>query len=168
MDPLSVLSAVASVVGIAHALGLGIRALRDMANASVEFCDMLNELSTLQSLLSQLRPIIGDADGTKRLGSSPEALDRLQQLELELRGLVREMDEMRVKLGGSQAMPIPFGRKMGKRAVSRTGWHLARSKAIELRDRTRRCRDNLSACLGLLGLSQQQVHRHHSIPESCK
>lgn len=154
MDPLSIVSAVASVVSIAQALGLGIRALRNMANASVEFCDMLNELTTLQGLLSQLHAITDDAAGTKLLGS-PVTLDRLRQLELELRGLVREMDEMRAELSASQALPLPIGRKGGKCAVSRTKWHLARSKVIELRDRTRRCRDNLSACLGLLGFSQQ-------------
>jgi len=156
MDPLTILSAVASIIGIAHGLGTGITVLRSMANTSIEFCDMLNEMSTLHGLLAQLQAITDNIAETKCLGSV-EALSRLQVLELELTDLVASMNDIVAKLLGQNHTSVLFKRRNGKSGISRVGWHLARSQVLGLRTRAKDCRITVTACLALLGFSQQYV-----------
>ena len=51
MEPLS---AIASVITVAQALGVGVGALRTLSNSSDEFNDMVAELSKLKSCMDQL------------------------------------------------------------------------------------------------------------------
>ncbi|KAK0648262.1 ankyrin repeat-containing domain protein [Cercophora newfieldiana] len=156
MDPLS---AIASVIAISQALGAGIKALNTLTNAPVEFSDMLSELSSLQACTSQLCSVMGTMSDP-RLSLPSEVIGRLQIINFELgqiQGTTRDI-EARV-LRGKQ--PISRDRK-GAPKLSIINWQKERGKAIKLRDRAKRCRDDLVVCLGLLGVSEQLQQRNIS------
>lgn len=149
MDPLSI---IASTLAITQALGIGIKKLRSIANTSTEFLDMLNELSTLQGLLSQLEAAeesLGDSQLPATVLTS--AANQLETVRIELAQIVKALTAMTSKL--LDRAPRPF-RESGEGKLSIVQWQRVRGKVLQLRNQARQCRDNLSACLGLLGLSQ--------------
>lgn len=92
---------------------------------------------------------------------SADALNQLQAHKLELRNVVADMDELATKLLGLR--PRPFLDGKGKcEKMSTVNWQLVRGKVQRLRDRARVCPHGLSACIGLLGRTQQWVP-----PEPC-
>ncbi|KAK3391138.1 hypothetical protein B0H63DRAFT_132580 [Podospora didyma] len=150
MDPLSV---IASVVAISQALGASIKTLQGFANASLEFCDMLNEISTLQGWLSQLSSALDGIDQSQ-MQVSAEAVDRLETLRSELNDVFIDLNDLASRLSRSHKL---LTMKMGGHTpkISKIEWQLTRGKVVKLRDRAQRCRENLSICLELLELSQQ-------------
>ncbi len=150
MDPLSI---IASTIAISQALGFGIKTLQCLGNAPTDFCNMLNELSTLSGLLGQLRTATDSiSDSTSPFPA--DAVDRLELLKVELSQVVNEMKAIETKLVGK--VPKPLNKK-GEHKISRTDWQLIRGKIARLRGRAKECRENLVACFGLLGFSQQYV-----------
>jgi len=147
MDPLS---AIASVIAISQALGVGINGLQSLANAPAEFSDMLSELSALQACTNQLCTVIGTMSDPQ-LYLPEEVLGQLETINFELGQIVGSMRDIGARLSRGK---LSTNRK-GQPKVSVINWQLERSKATKLRDRSRRCRQDLSLCLSLLGVSEQ-------------
>jgi len=146
MDPLS---AIASTIAITQALGFGIKKLQSLANSNAEFCDLLNELSSLQGWLGQLDAL--DLANVKTFPASAAA--RLHDIKTRLEVVVNDLDEIVKRLHGEKNSVATGNGKRVK--VSKLSWQRNRSTVLELRDRARQCREDLVACLELLGLSQQ-------------
>jgi len=147
MEPLS---AIASVITVAQALGVGVGALRTLSNSSDEFNDMVAELSKLKSCMDQLCSTINKVEDP-RLSLPAEVFARLDAMRLELGQILNATREIETRLLGKSAP----ARKEVK--VSVINWQRERRKAIKLRDRAKRCREDLTVCLGLLGVSEQYV-----------
>jgi hypothetical protein len=149
MDPLS---AIASVIAVSQALGIGVKALRSLANASAEFGDMLNELSTLQACITQLCSVVKTMTDPQ-LCLPGEVITRLETIQRELSHIVGATEDIGVRLlRGKHPMTLD---KKGDPKVSAISWQRERSTAVKLRDRAKRCREDLSVCLGLLGVTEQ-------------
>ncbi|KAM7194421.1 Ankyrin repeat-containing domain protein [Naviculisporaceae sp. PSN 640] len=150
MDPLSV---VASVIAISQAFGVGVNALKALTNTSSEFSDMLSELSGLQAWLDQLR-LATESLATTEFQISGNLLERLELAKVELSQIVNEMGDIRRKLIKHGKDKMDWNRN-GEARVSVITWQRMRGRVQKLRDRAKRCRDELSACLNVVGLSQQ-------------
>lgn len=152
MDPLSI---IASTIAITQALGFGIKTLQSLANSNVEFCDLLNELSSLQEWLSQLDAL--DLSAVQSL--SMDAIRRLENVKSSLQVLAGDLDEIiRGFHCGQKASVAAMNDKSNiKIKISKLAWQRNRSTVIRLRERAKQCREELVAGLGLLGLSEQCV-----------
>ncbi|KAK4208229.1 hypothetical protein QBC37DRAFT_453435 [Rhypophila decipiens] len=154
MDPLS---AIASVLAITEAFGVGVKTLKGLADTSSEFSDMLAELSSLQAWLDQLRLTI-DNMTVAQVQVPLDVLRRLELARVELSQVVNAMGDIRVKLMGDEKE-----KKLSKKGVPKVSvitWQRMRGRIQKLKDRAKRCREELSACLDLVGLSQHlQQHQ---------
>lgn len=151
MDPLS---AIASVIAVSQALGVGVKALKTLANAPSEFSDMLSELSALQACTSQLHSMMGTMPDP-RLSIPADVLSRLERIKFELgqiHGTLRDT-ETRLLRGKLKILM----NKKGEPRISIINWQKERAKATRLRDQAKRCREDLAICLSLLGVSEQYV-----------
>ncbi|GAB1309798.1 hypothetical protein MFIFM68171_00008 [Madurella fahalii] len=147
MDPLSV---IASTIAIAQALGFGIKKCKSFANSSVEFCDMLNELSTLQGWLDQLCAL--NVSGNM---VPANVIDSLRTVRTELQLVVDEMNYIATRFLDHDHRKLDSNEK---HKISTLSWQRHRRMVPQLRDRAKRCREELSTCIGLLSLSQQLQH----------
>lgn len=151
MDPLSI---IASTIAITQVLGFGIKTLQSLATSNVEFCDMLNELSSLQGWLSQLDAL--DLSAVQSL--SMDAIRRLENVKSSLQLLASDLDEVTKAFHSGQTTSLTAtGTGSTKIKISKLVWQRNRSKVTRLRERAKQCREELVAGLGLLGLSEQCV-----------
>lgn len=153
MDPLSVAASAIAFAQAVGAIGAGINTLKSLQNMSAEFCDMLNELSSLQALLHQLR-------GTMEAAAEPgfllpqRAVEPVTKIQQELSQIVNEIDAISRDI----ARTSNGLNKKGQQKISVLRWQPRRQRLVDLREKARRCRDNLSACIDLLGFSHQ-IHQ---------
>ncbi|KAK0629239.1 hypothetical protein B0T17DRAFT_181609 [Bombardia bombarda] len=166
MDPLSAVASIIAITQAVAAIGDGIKTLRSLAQASAEFCDMLNELSSPQALLDHLRSAMDDA--VKSKSSLPsEALDRIAKFQVELSQIVNEIHVM-----ANDLVRKSTGlNKVGEQKISGVRWQFRRGRITQLRDKARRCRDSISTCFDILGFSQmlhqgRMVINVHSLVET--
>ncbi|KAK3380949.1 hypothetical protein B0H63DRAFT_194773 [Podospora didyma] len=154
MDPLSIAASAIAITQAVAAIGAGVDKLRGVRNASAEFCDMLNELSILQEFLHQLRDMMENM--TSPNSSIPStAVHALEKLQLELSRIVNEISGICKEMSGTST-----GLNLkGQQKVSKMSWQLKRGRIFKLRDRAKRCRESLAACVEVLGLSNQLHHR---------
>jgi hypothetical protein len=156
MDPLS---AIASVIAISQALGISIRALRSLANVSAEFSDLVHELSTLQASMVQLSALV-NMMADPHLCLPGELISRIGIIHCELSQIVDAIEDVTARLlrtstnsaGHNHHVSLNKKREPNVSAIS---WYQERSKVTKLRDRAKRCREELSVCLGLLGFAEQ-------------
>jgi len=158
MEPLS---AIASVIAVAQALGVGVGALRTLSNSSDEFNDMLAELSKLKSCMDQLCSTINTVEDP-RLSLPAEVFARLDAMRLELGQILNAIREIETRLLGKSRVSSAKDVK-----VSVINWQRERRRAIKLRDRAKCCREDLTVCLGLLGVSEQYVSEVPVLSRSC-
>lgn len=153
MDPLSV---IASSLAISEALGLGIKTLRGLANTSSEFSEMLSELSSLQAWMDQLRITVDKigAAGPQLQDVSDDVLSRLELAKSDLTQIVNDMKEIQKQVTG-EGDQKPLKSRNSEPKVSMIHWQRSRGKVRKLREKAKRCREDLSACLDLVGLSHQ-------------
>ncbi len=91
---------------------------------------------------------------TKSLPSN-DLVARLGPLKLELSQIVSATTEIQDRiLHNAQIEPTAFNRK-GEVKVSVIDWQRVRGKVIRLKTRAKRCREDLSACIGILGIPQK-------------
>lgn len=152
MDPLSI---TASTLALAQVLALGIKRLQRIANSSLEFCDMVNDLSTLRGLLELLQATMKNHDSistdNQPLVISADTVRSLEAIRVELELVVSGMNDIESRLSGAGGTRDQTKR----RKVSKLAWQRNRKNVLRLRERSRRCREELSACIGLLGFSQR-------------
>ena len=162
MDPLSV---VASIIAVSQALGMGIQLLAGIANAPAEFAEMLSELSTLQACMRQVCSV-ASAAADPDLSLPAEVLVRLETKKYELGQIAGAIDDIGARLlvsrdyNGNRASSASASASLTKRGgggqkVSVIDWQRQRGRFVKLRDRARRCREDLAVCLGLLGVLEQ-------------
>jgi hypothetical protein len=160
MDPLSV---IASVIAVSQALGMGIQLLTGIANAPAEFAEMLSELSTLQACMRQLCSV-ASAAADPDLSLPAEVLVRLETKKYELGQIAGAIDDIGARLlvsrdngnrAASASASAPLAKRGGGQKVSVIDWQRQRGRFVKLRDRARRCREDLAVCLGLLGVLEQ-------------
>ncbi len=151
MEPLS---AIASVIAIAQALDMGIRGLKTLSNASGELSDMLSELSSLRACLDQLSSAVNTIT-EPHLSLPGEVITRLGNIRSDLIQVVCATEDIEARLSRRGSSVMSGMNKRGETTVSAIAWTRERGKAIKLRDRAKRCREDLSVCLALLGVSEQ-------------
>jgi hypothetical protein len=154
MDPLST---IASAIAVSQALGVGVKAFRSLANAPSEFSDMLRELSSLQASTSQLCSVLYTM-ADPGLSFHSDVANRLEMINFELSQILGAMRDINARLSSGKP-PDSIGLKRnGTQMVSIINWQRERGKAIKLRDRAKSCREDLSLCINLLGVSEQYAY----------
>lgn len=152
MDPLSI---IASTIAITQALGFGIKTLQSLANSNAEFCDMLEELSSLREWLTQLDVL----DLSAVQSFSLDAIRRLDNVRSNLQLVTCDLDEIisGFHCGQTTSLTATRDKSTIKIKISKLAWHRNRNTVLRLRERAKQCREELVAGLGLLGLSEQCV-----------
>lgn len=158
MEPVG---AIASVIAISQALGFGINKLRSLANASKEFREMLDELSALLTLVQHLHATV-DEMADPQLMATADFISWLQLIEFELGQIVSDLQEVerKMKIGRQEKQQM----KGNEPTVAALRWQRVRRRVSFIRDHARRCKEGLSMCLGLLGISQQYENHWVAMP----
>jgi len=150
MDPVST---IASAIAMSQLLALGVKGLRSLRHTSDEFHDMLDELSNLQGWLGQLGALMESiaSDPNHSTAISPDAVNQLETVKIELDLIVSEMNEITARLLSRGPRPLSKTAK-----VSLIDWQFKlRGKVSNLKDRAKKCRESLTTCLALFGLAQR-------------
>ncbi|KAK3683416.1 hypothetical protein B0T22DRAFT_519327 [Podospora appendiculata] len=135
---MDVLSAIASVIAIGQALQALpkiVDALRSLAEVKGELAGLLNELSTLQALHSQIQQVMDE------FRSAHRSLLKNANAEIEL--LVRDLEKLAQGLRYREFKVI-------KRATDTIKWKWSKGKVATLYARARRCRDDLHMAMSML------------------
>lgn len=150
MDPVSLVAGGIAFTQAAVAIGKGIAILRSMANASLEFCDLINEFETLRVVIESNRRVIEDIYNDAALQRYRPDLDRIclplsqnvNQFEASAAKLLRSKDGLN---------------KLGQKKISKRSWHTARRELYTLRDQCRKNQQELAAVMNADSLAQMQV-----------
>ncbi|KAK3320600.1 hypothetical protein B0T19DRAFT_430009 [Cercophora scortea] len=146
---MDVVSAVASVIAIGQALGALpkiVDTLRSLAEVKGELAGLLNELSTLQGLHSQIQQVMDEFRSAHRSmpAAVPEgAMSLLKNANAEIELLVRDLEKL--------AQGFRDREFKGSRRVTNTiKWTLKKGKVAALYARARKCREDLHMAMSTL------------------
>jgi hypothetical protein len=137
MDPLSV---VVGVVGLSQALGTGLAVLRKILNASSEFREMVEDLSTLQTLSSQLQILVVDMTELQLTSIPREIASQLEVMQRETTHIVGEMRKVQVGILGKRGQVAPEDLGNSELKISVVTWQRLRAKVIKLGARAKTVR----------------------------
>ncbi|KAK3682980.1 hypothetical protein B0T22DRAFT_297853 [Podospora appendiculata] len=83
MDPLSIAASAIAIAQAVQAIGSGVHMLQSIARAPAAFSAMLNELSSLQGVLHQLRNAMEDiTDPESHIPA--DAIERISRLHFDM------------------------------------------------------------------------------------
>lgn len=150
MDPVSLVAGGIAFAQAAGAIGKGIATLRSMANAPLEFCDLLNEFETLRMAIEVNTRVIEDIYSDATLQRYRPGLDRIclslsqnvNQFEASAAKLLRSKDGLN---------------KLGQKKISKRAWHMERRELYALRDQCRKNQQELTAFMAAVSPAQKQV-----------
>ena len=152
MDGLSVAASIIALVQAAGAIGKGIKFLHGLKNIPNEFCDAINQLTTLQAVLGQVESALKEYDDENSRTPMPDMnLTGIRMIKKELHELVESLDSLCSRLQTTGKM------KDGKLQISRTMWLRQKSIFEAIRDRALNARENLTFHFGALASTQALV-----------
>ncbi|KAH6990134.1 ankyrin repeat-containing domain protein [Ilyonectria destructans] len=144
MDPLSITASIVALLQATTAVGKGIKFLHSLSHIPDEFCDLVNELATLQAVLGQVTSALKELQG-----DNPAA----PVLRVDLtKALVLE-NELRQTVETARAT-----RRDGKLAISKKRWLRERSSIAHLKAKACAAKSDLSLCFESL-ISTQRFAR---------
>lgn len=142
----------ASAIAFAQAVGvisIGIKKLRTMQHASIEFMDLLNQLSRFSAQAELLR---------RALQSLADDGSDVSHLDIELiRSLQGDLSKIGQELDDSAAGFIATSRGVdgeGRHKIRKLRWQKEQARLIKLRDRARELSIDMSNCLTAINMAQ--------------
>ncbi|WDK17406.1 hypothetical protein CGRA01v4_08689 [Colletotrichum graminicola] len=83
MDPLSISASVIALVQSSLAVGKGVKLLASLRHAPAEFCDLVNELTTLQAVIEQVKNPLEELESERASDRTLPDLDTSATLVLK-------------------------------------------------------------------------------------
>ncbi|KAI0381181.1 ankyrin [Hypomontagnella monticulosa] len=167
MDPLSVTASVIALIQAAVGIAKGVEFIRSLGEIPAEFCDLLNELSTLQAVAAQIETTLKGYENQRLTNGSAIILPNLDtsiltSLQNDLAQITTDLEALcnRLKKSGKE-------KSTGQEQVSKRKWHKERSNIARLREKVRATRQYLNLCFAAFTSSQasQQVRIALNIQE---
>ncbi|KAJ0164340.1 Ankyrin-3 [Colletotrichum tanaceti] len=84
MDPLSISASIIALFQVPVALGKGAQLLATLRHAPADFCDLVNELSTLQAVIKQVKSSLEELTSEQTSNMAPTPVDTSAAVALEL------------------------------------------------------------------------------------
>lgn len=152
MDPLSITASIVALLQATTAVGKGLQFLHSLSHIPDEFCDLINELATLQAVLGQVTSALNELQADS-LAAPVLRVDLTKALVLEndLRQTVGEIDALCVRLRETARAT----RRDGKLAISKKRWLQERSSISRLKAKARAAKSDLSLCFESLISTQR-------------
>lgn len=152
MDPLSVAASAIAFLQAAKAIGQGVKFIKSLKAAPAEFCDVLNELSTLHALVIQLERILRLHDGATLIeqNGEPDSVVFMGQLTKSLASTTNSLESLVQKLRNSSRRSYDDN----EHYIPRLRWHLEREAILRLRDDARQTREYITTLIASLHLTQ--------------
>ncbi|KAK4452177.1 ankyrin repeat-containing domain protein [Podospora aff. communis PSN243] len=157
MDPLSIVAGAIALAQAAAGMAKAAQLLRGFSKARVEFCDLLNEIATLQGIINDIENALIDMSRKDDKYISPPinlestsmrlVLQDLNQTTSELEALAERLVE------GSKGRD---GARLHR--ISRLQWQREKLDVVRLREKVRHTRESLTLCFGALHASQSAHH----------
>lgn len=153
MDPLSISASVIALFQVPVALGKGAQLLATLRHAPADFCDLVNELNTLQAVVKQVRSSLEELtnEQTSNTALTPVDTSTAVALELELRFIVEELQALCDRLTATDKAD----EKDRPRQVSKRRWIREQSNITKLKSRVNTTRNDLMLCFGAIVSSQR-------------
>jgi hypothetical protein len=157
MDPLSIVAGAIALAQAAAGIAKVAQVLRGFSKARVEFCDLLNEIATLQGILNDIENALVDMSrqGNKYipLPVNPEPTSMRLVLQ-DLSRTTSELDRLAERLvQGSKGRD---GARLHR--ISRLQWQREKLDVVRLREKARHTRESLTLCFGALHASHSAHH----------
>jgi hypothetical protein len=138
MDPLSIITGAVTLIAAADSLVNALRKLRSLQGSKGEIDALINEVSDLQAVLSDIESTLVDRRTASVCTSSmPSMLDRAQAKLLELDGIIKE--SLINSTGSKFSLPI-----------TQWKWSKEKPRINGIQDELRSMRLNLVAGLGAI------------------
>lgn len=163
MDPLSVVASVIALSQASGTIGKGVIFLHSLRHIPAEFCDVVNQLTTLQVVLQQVTTALEGYEDDKSDASKPATdLSGMLVLENDLKQTTGELEALCERLRATDKRPT----QDGKLHISKSKWIREKRNMEKIRTKAIAARDNLTLCFGALISSQALVapFQHSSTP----
>lgn len=152
MDPLSITASVVALIQATTAVGKGIKFLHSPSHIPDEFCDLINELATLQAVLGQVTSALKELQCDNPAAPVLRVdLTKALVLENDLQQTVGEIDSLCIRLQETARAT----RRDGKLAISKKTWLRERSSIAHLKAKARAAKSDLSLCFESLISTQR-------------
>lgn len=152
MDPLSIAASVIALTQASGAIGKSLAFLHSLCHIPDDFCNLVNEVSTLQAVLEQVKDALKQCDhGEPKMPSI---------LALELNTMKALKDDLNEAVGGLDALCSRLDAtsksldEAGRTRISKRMWLREKSNIAKIRTRTNTAREHLTLCFGALISSQ--------------
>lgn len=168
MDPLSITASIITLVQATVRIAKGVQFIRSLGQIPAEFCDLLNELSTLQAVASQAETALRDYETQQSLDRSSASFATLDSSVLTaLQGDLAQITTDLEVLCDELKKKNEKAKSIGQEQISTRKWLKGRKNILKLREKARDTRQNLSLCFAAFTSSQvsRQVKLSLSIQE---
>lgn len=156
MDPLSAVASAIALFQAAKGISKGVQFLRSLRGVPAEFSDLLDELSTLQSVVDHV-----EAASAELPSLAPPFLSRVDcgiivSLKDDLVLITDELNSMCSRLAKPQRRPaheaVPDGSQTER--VSLFRWQAEKGNITKIRNKARNTREHLTLCFAVFSSSQ--------------
>lgn len=160
MDPLSITASIVALVQASAAIGKGVKILRSFRRIPDEFCDLLNELATLQAVAEQVKTALADIEGQTADSGLPFANPQIVfDLRNDLSKVGEDLGALCSRLQTSTKQKQSDEPKTGQKVnVSKLKWHKEKDNIAAIRQKARGTREALNLCLSAFNTSQSLVY----------
>lgn len=150
MDPLSITASIIAIGQAVVSTGTVIRAVQSFENAPVEFLVLLNDLTSLQAVLEDIKSSCHKIEAAP-VNSGLKNLKTLQALEQDLRHIYAEL----TKLAEKFVTGINGRTRKGLPRISKIKWLKEKDNIKQLRERSRDVQMRLALAYNAIGVSQK-------------
>ena len=150
MDPLSITAGIIAIGQAVAATGTVLRAVRSFENAPVEFLMLLNDLTSLQAILEDIRSSCHKLEAAP-INSDLKNLKTLEALEQDLRQIYTELTKLAEKfVTGNNGRT-----RKGLPRISKIKWLKEKDNIKQLRERSRDVQMRLALAYNVFNVSQK-------------
>ncbi|KAK2007762.1 ankyrin [Colletotrichum eremochloae] len=156
MDPLSISASVIALVQASLAVGKGVKLLASLRHAPAEFCDLVNELTTLQAVIEQVKSPLEELKDEQASNRTLSALDTsaTSALKRDLEIIAAELGALCERLTATDKAD----ERNRPNRVSKGKWIREQNSIAKLRSRAHATRNSLTLSFGAL-LSSQSLRQ---------
>ncbi|KAK2059223.1 hypothetical protein LY76DRAFT_592501 [Colletotrichum caudatum] len=153
MDPLSISASVIALVQASLAVGKGVKLLASLRHAPAEFCDLVNELTTLQAVIEQVKNPLEELKGEQASNDILPDPDTSATwvLKCDLEIIAEELGALCKRLTSTDKAD----EKDRPNRVSKGKWIREQNSIAKLRSRAHATRNSLTLSFAALLSSQR-------------
>lgn len=145
MDPLSTAASIIALIQASAAVGKGVKILLSLRHAPTDFCELIDELTSLQDVIEQVKSPL------QELEKGDVALPTLNvaptlALKHDLESIQEELLALCHRLTGTKSSD----EMSGQLRISMSRWIRERSNIAKLKSKASKTKGSLNLCFGAL------------------